>query len=64
MKITVIFILRQGVFRYAKSPKIGSVFNPHKSFPRRRLDAASRKSIEIQVSSLEQQRPFRIRKFV
>ena len=36
----------------AKSPKIGNVFNPHKSLPGRKLNAASPKSLGIQTSSI------------
>ena len=38
--------------RAAKSPQIGDVFNPHKSFPGRQPKAASRKCVEIQASSI------------
>ena len=48
----------------AKSPKIGNVFNPHKSFPGRQLNAASRKSLEIQASSLAKRRTLSSQKFV
>ena len=40
----------------AKSPKIGIVFKPHKGFPGGQLNAASRKSLEIQASSLAKRR--------
>ena len=53
----------------AKSSKIGNVFNPHKSFPGRQLNAASRKSLEIQASSpppplSQNEEPFSNQKFV
>ena len=46
----------------AKSPKIGNVFNPHKSFPGRQLNAALR--LEIQASSVAKRRTLLNRKFV
>ena len=48
----------------AKSPKIGNVFKPHKSFPGRQLNAVSRKNLEIQASSLAKRRTLSSRKFV
>ena len=50
--------------KIAKSPKIRNVFNPHKSFPGRQLNAASRKSLEIQASSLAKRRTLSNQKFV
>ena len=35
-----------------------NVFNPHKSFPGRQLNGASRKSLEIQASCIAKQNPF------
>ena len=43
----------------ANSQKISNVFNPHKSFPGRQLNVASRKSLEIQASSMAKQRTLR-----
>ena len=48
----------------SKISKIGNVFNPHKSFPGRQLNAASRKSLEIQASCIAKQRTLLNRKFV
>ena len=50
--------------KIVKSPKIGNVFNPHKCFPGRRLNDASRKSLEIQASSVAKRRTLSNRKFV
>ena len=49
IKITVIFI---------------NVFNSHKGFPGRQLNAASRKSLEIQASSLAKRRTLSNQKLV
>ena len=43
-------------FRKSSSGKISNVFDPRKSFPGHQLNAASRKSLEIQASSIAKQR--------
>ena len=47
----------------AKSPKISNVFKLHKSFPGRQLNAASRKTLEIQASCIAKRRTLLNRKF-
>ena len=48
----------------SKISQIGNVFNPHKSLPGRQLNAASRKSIEIQTSSIAKRRTLSNQNFV
>ena len=55
IKIEVILILFQDK-EYLDS-KISK--NPHKSLPGRQLNAASRKSLEIQASSIANEEPFK-----
>ena len=64
MKIKAIFNSKTRNVWIAKSPKIRNVFNPHKSFPGGQLNAASRKSLEIQASCIAKQRTLLNRKFV
>ena len=59
MTVKVVFILGQGI-HIAKSEKFGNVFNSHS----RQLNAASRKSLEIQASSVAKQRTLANRQFV
>ena len=47
-----------------KSPKIGNVLNEHKSSSGRQLNAAARKSLELQASSLSKRRTLWNQKFV
>ena len=47
VKIKVISILRQRIFRQQNLGKSVTFLNSHKSFPGRQLNAASRKSLEI-----------------
>ena len=62
-KIKVILIPKQEID--SKNLKKSATFNnPHKSFPGRQLDAASSKSLEIQVSSIAKRRTLWNRKFV
>ena len=65
IKVKVIFILRQGVFRQQNLWK-SIIFLTHiiKSFPGRQLNAASRKCLEIQASCIAKQRTLLNRKFV
>ena len=48
----------------SENPKIGNVFNPHKSFLGCQLNAASHKSLKIRTFSLAKQRPLSNQKFV
>ena len=64
IKIKAIFILRQGMFDSKISPNTRNVFDLHKSFPGRQLNASSRKSLEIQAFCIAKQRTLLNRKFV
>ena len=64
IKIKVIFILRQGMFRQQNLQKSAMFLTHIRAFLARELNAASRKSLEIQASCIAKQRTLLDRKFV